>query len=51
MVKIKKNSDSEFEDNIWLTGQNILIDEMEKRNDQNRDNSEPQIKCRNVIRR
>ena len=46
----KKDSDSEFEDNIPLTAQNILIDEMEKRNDQNWDNSEPQIKCRNVIR-
>ena len=46
----KKDSDSEFEDNIPLTGQNILIDEMEKQNDQNRDNSKPQIKGRNVIR-
>ena len=40
----KKDSDSEFEDKKSLTGQNILID------NQNRDNSEPQIKCRNVIR-
>ena len=46
----KKDSDSEFEDKIHLTGQNILIDEVEKRNDQNRGNSEPLIKCRNVIR-
>lgn len=46
----KKDSDSEFEDKIPLTGQNILIDEVEKRNDQNRGNSEPLIKCRNVIR-
>ena len=46
----KKDSDSEFEDKIPLTGENILIDELDKRNDLNRDNSEPQIKCRNVIR-
>ena len=48
--KDKKDSDSEFEDKIPLTGQNILIDEMEKQNDQNRDNSKPQIICRIVIR-
>ena len=46
----KKDSDFEIEDNIPLTVQNILIDEMEERYDQNRKNSEPQIKCRNVIR-
>ena len=46
----KKDSDSEFEDNIRLTGQNMLINEKEKRSDQNRDNSEPQIKCKNVFR-
>jgi hypothetical protein len=46
----KKDSNSEFEDNILLTAQNILIDEMEEQNYQNWDNSEPQIKCRNVVR-
>ena len=48
--KDSQDVDSEFEDNIPLTAQNMLIDEMEKRNDLNQENSEPQIICRNVIR-
>ena len=47
---VSQDVDSEFEDNIPLTAQNMLIDEMEKRNDLNQENSEPQIICRNVIR-
>ena len=47
---VSQDVDSEFEDNIPLTAQNILIDKMEKRNDLNQENSEPQIICRNVIR-